>query len=264
MICALGLARLGDAVRFVGRCGADAWGDYCLGALRDAGIDIRAVRREAALRTGVTVAISSHADRALLTYLGATSALSGDDVIAALPGADHLHVTSYYLQECLRPQLGTVFAQARAAGLTTSLDPGSDPAQRWGDDVIDVLRHVDLFVPNRAEACAIAGESTPEAALRAFANGVTLTVIKLGEHGATTFDGDRVLTAAAPATEVVDTTGAGDSFDAGFLHAWLRDLPLSECLRWGNTCGALSTRGIGGTAAQPTAAEALAAIGSPP
>jgi len=262
MICALGLARLGDAVRFVGRCGADPWGDFCLGALRSAGIDVSVAIRTPALQTGVTVAISSNTDRALLTYLGATTALSADDVVAALAGADHLHVTSYYLQERLRPELASVFAHAKAVGMTTSLDPGTDPAQRWDSDVIDVLRHVDLFFPNRAEACAITGRTTPDAALRALANGVTLTVVKLGERGAMAADGERMLTVAAPAADVVDTTGAGDSFDAGFLHAWLRDLPLAECLRWGNLCGALSTRGIGGTAAQPTAAEVLAAIGA--
>jgi sugar/nucleoside kinase (ribokinase family) len=266
MICALGLARLGNDVRFVGRCGADAWGNYCLAALRDAGIDVAAAIADPSLTTGVTVAISSHTDRALLTYPGATAALLADDVAAALAGAAHLHVTSFYLQERLRPQLGELFARAKAAGMTTSLDPGSDPAQRWDSDVVDVLRHVDLFFPNYAEAGAITGHESPEAALLglAFASDTTLTVVKLGEHGAMAFDGERVLTVAAPAADVVDTTGAGDSFDAGFLHAWLRDLPLAECLAWGNACGALSTRGIGGTTAQPSADEVLAVIGTAP
>jgi sugar/nucleoside kinase (ribokinase family) len=259
MICAMGLARLGDPVRFVGRCGHDAWGEYCIAALRERGIDTSLIGADAHLNTGVTVAISSHTDRALVTWPGAIGALEAGDVNdAALTGADHLHVSSYYLQTRLRPQLGALFARARAAGLTTSLDPGSDPEQRWGGELIDLLSQVDIFLPNADEACAIAAASSAQVALRRFDNGVTRTVIKLGREGAIALDGGRQLSAAAYAVQAVDTTGAGDSFDAGFLHAWLRDLPLLDCLRWGNACGALSTRGTGGSGNQSTAQEAIA------
>ncbi|MFT3790656.1 MAG: sugar kinase [Rudaea sp.] len=263
MILAMGLARLGDPVRFVGRCGDDPFGRFCLEALRGRGVDTASIAIGGGVRTGVTVAISSQADRALLTWPGAIAALGADDVSdAVLAGARHLHVSSYYLQTTLRPRLGELFARARAAGLSTSLDPGSDPEQRWGRELIEVLRHVDVFLPNQSEACAISGGDTPEEALRVLDNGATRTVVKAGSRGAMTLDAGKVLSASACATNAVDTTGAGDSFNAGFLHAWLRDLPLLDCLRWGNACGALSTRGIGGTATQATADEALALVGS--
>lgn len=261
MILAMGLARLGDPVHFVGCCGNDAFGRFCIEALRDRGIDTAAVIPDDDLRTGVTVAMSSHGDRALLTWPGAIAELGADDVSDAdLASAQHLHVSSYYLQTKLRPQLGELFARAHAAGLTTSLDPGSDPEQRWGRELIDVLRHVDVFLPNQSEACAISGTGTPEEALHALANGSTRIIVKAGSRGAMTLDAGQVLLTPGYTTNAVDTTGAGDSFNAGFLHARLRGWPVLDCLRWGNACGALSTRGIGGTAAQGTTDEALALI----
>lgn len=261
MILAMGLARLGNPVRFVGRCGNDAFGQFCIAAMRERGIDTAAIANDDGLRTGVTVAMSSHADRALLTWPGAIAELGADDVTdAALADAQHLHVSSYYLQTRLRPQLGELFARARAAGLTTSLDPGSDPGRRWGRELIEVLGHVDVFLPNQSEACAIAGVDTPADALHAFANGTTRSVIKIGRHGAVTLEDGKVLSAPAYIAQAIDTTGAGDSFNSGFLHAWLRALPVLACLRWGNACGALSTRGIGGTAMQGTPDEVLALI----
>lgn len=261
MILAMGLARLGDPVRFVGRCGDDAFGRFCVAALGDGGVDTAAIAADAGLRTGVTVAMSSRTDRALLTWPGAIAELDADDVgDGVLADARHLHVSSYYLQTRLRPRAGELFARAKAAGLTTSLDPGSDPAQHWGRELIDVLRHVDLFLPNQNEACAITGTDTPEDALRALANGVTRTALKTGSRGAMTLEQGKPLSAPGYPAQAVDTTGAGDSFNAGFLHAWLRDLPMLDCLRWGNACGALSTRGLGGTAAQGTVDDVLALI----
>ncbi|WP_049622149.1 carbohydrate kinase family protein [Frateuria defendens] len=258
MICAMGLARLGEPVAFAGRAGRDAWGDACVAALREAGIDVVAVRQEEALRTGVTVALSAAHDRALVTYPGAVAALRaedvGDDLLAR---AGHLHVSSYYLQAALRPGLRELFARARRAGLTTSLDPGFDPAQCWRDEgFAALLEQVDVFLPNALEACAISGEDTPARALHAFANGRTRTVVKCGGEGCIALD-EEGRTLAVPAFPVVavDSTGAGDSFDAGFLHAWRRALPLRECLRWGSACGSLSTRGLGGTACQPGEAD---------
>jgi len=87
--------------------------------------------------------------------------------------------------------------------------------------------------------------------------------VKRGRNGCATLDGvSKLIEAPAFAVDAVDSTGAGDSFDAGFLHAWLRGLPLPDALRWGNACGALSTRGVGGTARQADEAEAKALLGS--
>jgi len=257
-ICAMGLARLGDPVAFIGKVGDDPWGEFCVETMAAAGIDVGGVIRDASLKTGVTVSITSPRDRALVSYMGATGTLGAADVPdRALAGARHLHVSSFFLQDRLRPGLRRLFARARAAGLSTSLDPGFDPSERWSEDLRGTLAEVDLFFPNEVELRGITGADSVPDALRRLAGGRARTVAKLGARGAATLaDDGRVLQAPSFSLEPVDTTGAGDSFNAGFLHAWLAGRPLEECLRWGVACGSLSTRGLGGTARQATAEEA--------
>jgi sugar/nucleoside kinase (ribokinase family) len=256
-ICAVGLARLGTPVAFLGKVGADTWGDFCLGAMRTAGIDVSRVVRDADLQTGVTVSISSPRDRALVSFLGSIRSLTAEDVRdEAWRGCDHLHVSSYFLQEGLRPGCRALFARARAAGLSTSLDPGFDPSEGWGRDILDTLGEADLFFPNEVELHAITGHSDTVEALRRLENGRTRTVAKLGAEGCLTLDEGRPLRVAAFPVVPLDTTGAGDSFDAGFLHRWLEGGSLLDSLRWGAACGALSTRALGGTGRQADRAEA--------
>jgi sugar/nucleoside kinase (ribokinase family) len=261
-ICAAGLARLGTPVAFVGKAGADPFGDFCVEAMGSSGIDVSRVRRDPALKTGVTVSITSPRDRALVTFLGATAALEGADVTdAILREFDHLHVSSYFMQEGLRPSCAALFARARALGLTTSLDPGFDPAERWTAGLADTLAETDLFFPNEVELAGIAGTPGVEDALRRLDNGRTRVVAKLGPRGCMALEEGRLVSVAAFALEPLDTTGAGDSFDAGFLHAWLQGRPLAECLRWGCACGSLSTRGLGGTSRQADRSEVERLIG---
>lgn len=255
-ICAAALARLGNPVSFVSRAGTDIWGDYCVGVLATAGIDTSHVSREAGVKTGITISIAESQDRALITYPGSIDSVTEDDVPEPLlAAAGHLHVSSYFLQTHLRPSCGRLFARARACGVSTSLDPGYDPRQDWNGGLRDVLRMTDLFLPNEVELLAVTGCRDPVSALLALRDIGTRTVVKLGGAGSMTLHDGRVVRATAFETEVVDTTGAGDSFNAGFLHAFLRQRSILECLLTGNACGALSTRALGGTAAQPTAQE---------
>ena len=262
-ICAMGLARLGTPVAFLGKVGTDPWGEFCLDAMRAAGIDVSRVAGDAKLKTGVTVSITSPHDRALVSYLGSIRALRAEDVpLTAFAGFDHLHVSSYFLQEGLRPGLRGLFARARAAGLTTSLDPGFDPSERWEADIVATLAETDLFLPNEVEVTAITRRFNVADALRQLENGRTRVIAKLGPQGCMTLEGGQPLAVPAFRIDPVDTTGAGDSFDAGFLHAWLRGMPVLESLRWGAACGSLSTRGLGGTGRQADSAEAERLVAS--
>ena len=260
-ICAAGMARLGVTVAFLSKVGRDPWGDYCIDALARGGVDVTRVERDPKLKTGVTVSISSARDRALVSYLGAISALTGEDVPdAALEGFDHLHVSAYYLQHGLRPDVPALFERATRRGLTTSLDPGFDPQEAWGPEIQEALRHTDLFFPNEVELEALTRVSDPVAALRAFPEGRTRVIAKLGPQGAMVLDAGRPVAVPAFPVTPVDTTGAGDSFNAGFLEAWLRGRSLVDCLARGAACGALSTRGSGGTATQATPPEVDALV----
>jgi sugar/nucleoside kinase (ribokinase family) len=259
-ICAVGLARLGRPVSFIGLAGTDPWGDYCIDVLHAAGVDLSGVTRDPAVPTGVTVSLTSPAGRGLITYPGATAALTP----ARLPdhlfnhlftGHRHLHVSSFFLQRGMRGSWRSIVERARAAGWTVSLDSGCDPEDAWCDDVRELAGLVDVFLPNDVELAAITGCADPATALAALDNGHTRTIVKLGAAGCMTLVEGHPLLVAPPPVIAVDTTGAGDSFNAGFLHAWLDDRPIDACLRSGVACGALSTRAPGGTTAQPAAEE---------
>jgi sugar/nucleoside kinase (ribokinase family) len=255
-ICAAGLARLGDTVSFAATVGTDLYGDFCSGELQRAGVDISLVQRRSDLKTGITVSITSARDRALVTYLGAIAALRAEDLPdAVFAGHRHFHVSSWFLQDGLRPGLKGRFAAARRAGLTTSLDCGYDPSEQWSPELLDTLTEVDVFFPNELEIKCITGCQDVEAGLRQLNNGHTLVVGKLGAEGCLAWHRDEWVRVGAFPVAVVDTTGAGDSFNAGFLHTWLRGEEVADCMRFASACGSLSTRGMGGTAAQPTEEE---------
>src|SRR5579884_980538 len=178
-ICAAGLAKLGTEVTLASTVGADAWGELCVNTLRELAVDTSRVRREPSIKTGVTVSITSPRDRALVTYLGSIAASTArqfpDEGFA---GFEHFHISSFFLQKGLRPDVKRLLGAARRCGLTTSLDPGFDPDERWGADLLDALEEVDLFLPNEVELEGVTGKKDREAALRALQNGRTLTVAK--------------------------------------------------------------------------------------
>jgi sugar/nucleoside kinase (ribokinase family) len=140
-------------------------------------------------------------------------------------------------------------------GLTTSLDPGYDPSERWEADIAQTLLQADVFLPNEVELAALGGSTDPVVALERLQNGRTLTVAKLGREGCLTLHNGRPLHVPAHPVTPLDTTGAGDSFNAGFLHSWLHGRTIEAAMRFGAVCGALSTLGVGGTAAQPDASQ---------
>jgi sugar/nucleoside kinase (ribokinase family) len=214
------------------------------------------VMRDGDVQTGVTVSLTSPAGRGLITYPGATATLTASRLPGSIfRGCGHLHISSFFLQRGMRGSWGAIVARAHDAGWTVSLDSGCDPENAWRDDLRALAAQVEVFLPNDVELAGITGFADPEAALRALDNGRTLTIAKLGAAGCMTLVDGRPLHVAPPPVVAVDTTGAGDSFNAGFLHAWLDERPLDECLRCAVACGALSTRAPGGTAAQPASQE---------
>jgi sugar/nucleoside kinase (ribokinase family) len=266
-ITACGLARLGLRVAHGGVIGDDILGHSVLEALRDRGVDGSTVTVDPAIPTGATVHLGSGDDRAMLTATGTINRLRSEDVPREiLPHIRHLHAGSTAIQPKLRPGLPVLFAEARAAGATCSFDTNWDPDRRW-EDIDPMLAAADIFLPNEREAALISGVMDPlEAAhalvARADASGRDpeagpLTVaVKLGADGALAVRGKEALRVPADHVEVVDSTGAGDGFNAGFIYGFLADRPLAECLALGVACGSLSVRAIGGVDGQATLEEA--------
>ena len=259
VITACGAARLGLSVAFIGLTGDDMFGRFMLSRMQERGIDVSACVVDDSTATGVSVILSDPEDRAILTYPGTMPNLRLDQVDESLLGrARHIHMGSYFLLDALRPALPGLFSRARAQGLTISLDSNWDPAGKW--NVAPVLPHIDLFFPNRSEVCFISGEDDFREGLGILASQIPTLAVKLGPDGGLARHGREMVAAPSLSVEVVDTTGAGDSFNAGYLYGYLNEMSLEASLSLACACGSLSTRAAGGTAAQPTIDEAMAAM----
>ena len=154
-----------------------------------------------------------------------------------------------FLQKGLQAGLPALFRELRKAGMTLSLDTNDDPDDTWGGVLQELLDLVDIFLPNEDELLRMTKLSSVEEALNSLAGRVPLIVVKCGSRGAILQKGSERLPIAPVSVQPVDTIGAGDSFDAGFLSAWLRGASAEESARMGNICGALSTQRPGGTEA---------------
>ncbi|MBA2524466.1 MAG: sugar kinase [Pyrinomonadaceae bacterium] len=251
-IFACGIANLGRGVTFISRVGADHFGAFCAAALARKGISTNHIEISKSAKTGVTIVLSTRQDRALVTYPGAIAELGFADVpLEALENHRHLHLTSYFLQSNLRPDFARLVTEAKGRGLTVSFDPNSDPTQSWDAQIFDVIKQTDILFLNETEAKQLTSQIDLGAAIRRLGSYCPCVVIKLGSKGAAALYRGEFASVDGFAVNGVDTTGAGDSFAAGFVHVFLDGKDLRDCLTFGNACGALSTTQAGGTNGQP-------------
>jgi sugar/nucleoside kinase (ribokinase family) len=257
-IFACGAARLGLRVAFIGKLGRDLFGDFMLSALRDYGIDTHGVVADPMVSTGISVILTQGTDRAILTYPGTIPRLEFAEIDQAiLEQARHLHVGSYFIQDALRPGLPSLFDQAHNLGLSTSLDTNYDPNEKWNEGIRELLTKIDLFMPNAVEAMGITGTSNLDQALIRLKPKVKYLGVKLGKDGALLCYGSQEYRQKPISVKVVDSVGAGDSFDAGLVYGYLVEWEPESMLKLANICGGLSTLKAGGTAGQPTLEEAM-------
>jgi len=233
------------------RAGDDPLGQIALERLQQSGVDTSKVRIvPGSTTTGLTVILHHESWRNILTYAGTIAETSWEDLdLDYLADSRHFHFSSYYLQRALRPRVAELFQKLKSKGLTISLDTNDDPDDRWEGGLHEVLRYVDVFLPNEREACKAAGTEDLESAIHTLSKLVPLVVVKLGSKGSLAQRGDERFISLSQEVIAVDTVGAGDSFDAGFLHEYVRGADLTTCLASGNCAGALSTTRPGGTEA---------------
>jgi sugar/nucleoside kinase (ribokinase family) len=250
-IVAHNLSALGSRVGFQSRIGDDPLGRIALERLKGSGVDVSKVRViPGGTTTGLTVILPHEHWRNILTYAGTIAELGWDDLdLDYLADSRHFHFSSYYLQKALRPRVGELFRYLKSKGLSISLDTNDDPDDRWDGGLHELLQHVDVFLPNEREACKAAGTEDLEDAVRKLAELVPLVVVKCGRKGAIAQRGAERFAAPTKEVAMVDPVGAGDSFDAGFLHEFVQGADLLSCLKSGNLAGALSTTCPGGTEA---------------
>ncbi len=248
-IVAHNLAALGVSVGFITLLGDDPLGSIALDRLAERGVDLSCVKRvSGGTSTGVTILLAHNGKRHILTYPGTMFEMAASDLdLTYLASGRHFHLSSLFLHKALQPDLPRICRQLKAAGLTLSLDTNDDPEDRWGDPLDEMLGIVDIFLPNDDEACRISGKADAESAMEALAKRVPLVAVKCGKRGAMVQKGKQRWQIPANSVTPVDTVGAGDSFDAGFLAAFLRGETPEACAVFGNRTAALSTLRPGGT-----------------
>ena len=259
---AVGLQKLGHRVGFAGKIGDDLQGDFLEKTIDQAGIDGRGLVRAANLATSTVIVMINPAGERTFFYLGgANDHFSLEDINRCLfDEAALVHVGGTYLLPLFDGHgAAELFREARSRGKLTSMDVTWDPLGRWRETIEPCFPYLDFFLPSYKEAVKITGKDQPEemaAALQRW--GVRNVVIKLGSEGC------YLRPAAAggffvPAfnTTVVDTTGAGDSFVAGFLAGLLRGWDLRECAGLGCAVAALNIRSVGATGGMPSFEQAI-------
>ncbi|GAB4527030.1 MAG: PfkB family carbohydrate kinase [Anaerolineae bacterium] len=252
------LAGLGAQVDFMGKVGDDDNGHFMVAQLQEVGIGTQGVIIDPSVQTGVTISLTYPEEKAQITYLGSIADYSLADVnLDVLGDYDHLHMASMYLQRGLRPAFPELLRQAKMCGLTTSLDPGWDQEEEWDGGLFKALSAVDILFVNEHEVKAIGKSESIRKASMTLARQANMVIARLGAEGAwlTGQDGTTLESPAFP-VEVVDTTGAGDSFNAGFIYQYVvKGSSKPEALRFANACGALAVTRVGGASSVPSASE---------
>jgi len=250
-IFASNISSLGARVAFLGKIGKDKFGEVVIENLQRSQVDVSMIKEDAEVGTGATVILNVQEDRANTTYPGAMDLLTIQDISEDdLSRAKHLHFSSYFLQAGLRKDIGRLFRTAQRLGLTTSFDMQWDPQEEWDLDFEEILPYVDVFLPNEKELMFLSGKDNLKAAINSIKEHTDILVIKRGNQGSMVCYRDEILDRPAFINQnVVDAIGAGDSFNAGFIHKFIKGNPIPECQEFGNLTGAVSTLAAGGTTA---------------
>ncbi len=245
----IAMKRLGLRVGWIARLGNDMFSRMALEAVEREGIDTALVERFDHPYQRVTVSLSFPEDRAFVSYVDpGPGLLATTRSVVKRVDFRHLHLAGLNVG----PDACALFDAAHARGADVSMDCQEHSKSLSDPAVAEALSKVDVFMPNATEAMRLTGVGNIEDAGELLHGATRCAVIKDGPRGAACWRDGQVWVGPALPVTPVDTTGAGDVFNAGFLKAWLDGARPQECLRWGNVCGGLSTLGHGGAASAPT------------
>jgi ribokinase len=248
---ALACARLGMDARLYGKVGDDVFGTYVLVELEDNHVDTKNVRLTDN-KTGVTVAMVQGIERSFITFRGENATYCLDDIDVTKISAEIVHLPSYFLLDGLRDDYAKLIDILHASKIQVSFDTGWDPrgfVKETVDPLFEILPRVDVFLPNIDEARSILGlgsKTGPERAAEILLDmGIKVAAIKMGSDGCWVASRESIEYVPAFKVEVVDTTGAGDNFNAGFISSYISGKPLRECALIGSATAALKIGGVG-------------------
>lgn len=254
MTAAINIKKLGCSSAIFGRIGTDPFGDYLEVCLEKNGVNTEGLSKDVAAQTSTSVALSgSDGERTFLHCVGANAKFSINDIDwNIIKACEIVFVTGIYLMNTF-DGAGTVefLKRCKELGKITAADVCWDDLGRWDSLINDAMPYIDIFMPSIDEARMITKkEKYEDIANSFFDSGVKHVVIKLGEDGCYIQESkknDGVIVPAYRNINVVDTTGAGDSFCAGFLTALVRGESFLECARFANAVGACNVMARGAT-----------------
>ncbi|MCD6505251.1 sugar kinase [Candidatus Poribacteria bacterium] len=249
---AIGLARLGISAGAMGKVGEDGFGDFVINNLRRNGVDTRGIRRTDEANTSLTfVMIAPDGERSFLHYIGANGTIKPEDIDFGLIGESRiLHIGGFFLMPGFDGEPTVqVLKKAKEMGVTISLDTAWDSRGNWMKLLEPCLPYVDIFLPSIEEAKMLSSKEDPEEISLFFLDyGIEIVGLKMGEEGSYVRTRDEAVREPAYKVNVVDATGAGDAFVAGFLAGYIMGWDLKRCVRLANATGAACVTAIGTTA----------------
>jgi sugar/nucleoside kinase (ribokinase family) len=250
-ILACNLSSLGAKVAFIGKLGQDYFGKVILDKLMEKGVAVEFIVKDSKLNTGATIVLNFDQDRAMITYSGAMNDLNINDIPKeVIEQGRHMHFSSFFLQPGFKNTVDKMFKKAKDLKLTTSFDMQWDPQEKWNLNYNKVLPFVDIFLPNEQEILHLTNENSVLKALKKLSRNANNIVVKMGSKGSMLFSGGKtILKKPYLNNNVIDTIGAGDSFNAGFIFKFINGAELEECQEFGNLMGAVNTTAPGGTGA---------------
>lgn len=249
-ILAHNLAALGLRVGFSTKLGSDPFAPIALERLKAIGVETSYPSPKANEQTGLTVLLNHGSKRHILTFLGVMAQMKTADIdLSFLSSSRHFHISSLFLQKSLLPELPALCRELKNHGMTLSLDTNDDPADEWGEPLEELLELVDIVFPNEDEARRMTRSNDLDTAIESLAQRTRVVAVKCGKRGSVVQEGHERWYVPALPVEPVDTIGAGDSFNCGFLKGYLSGMSVEQCAQLGNTVAALSTQRPGGTEA---------------
>lgn len=249
------LARLGVKVGMIGSIGNDEWSQLGVEAMRAEGVSTEHIAVLDREMPALSICMTYGGDRGFLTYEPTDPILNGRCVAHALESLRHIDAS--FVQCCLNPDLAAYARIAHERGMRTIVDCGWDEPWLTSSEIRTLMPRADIVFLNQLEAFTITGESTIDRALTRLGTLVDFCVVKRGEEGSSAVIDGRQYFARGIPTEVVDATGAGDCFNAGFLYGLLNDAPIELCLLYGNICGSQAVSKAGGFSGAPSASALL-------
>lgn len=249
-------AKLGLKTAGIGTTGDDLLGRMFYQEFACTGVCMEAVRIDKREKTGVGIALNqANGDRAILTYTGTIGKINQQDFYKFASDTKHLHIASWYLLKRIQKTYFDILPELKRQDVTVSLDTNWDPEERWGDGLEQLFPYVDILFANEQELLAISKENTLDKTVEKMQQKIPLVVLKMGERGARAYECGREYKVVGEPKIPVDTVGAGDSFDAGFVYGFLHGKSVEECMKIGCFCGGESVTEPGGIKGQPVLEE---------